>query len=213
MYICVTWIQKNILCLGNSVKRALTSVVGLSCLPRLATVVMIWGSSKGSYVKVYLVIFCMHIICRFHLHLRRGDIPRPVVSSPSMGANIPRDATCVLATNLCVLCFMLWLVSVCSHIFIPSWAGRCPRWPWMGLRSFFSVYGGWYIRGLLCMAFIFVYFSIGFIWKDGSNIVSSLLVILRAIVLFVTNFSGRASYVKVCNRFYLMSFYFWLLWF
>ena len=61
------------------------------------------------------------------------------------------------------------------------------------------------------MAFIFVYFSIGFIWKDGSNIVSSLLVILPAIALFVTNFSGRASCVKVCNRFYLMSFYFWLL--
>ena len=81
----------------------------------------------------------------------------------------------------------------------------------MGLRGFFSIYGGCYSRGLLCIAFIFVYFNVGFIWKDGSNIVSSLLVILPAIVLFVTNFSGRASYVKFCNRFYLMSFYFWLL--
>ena len=74
MYICVTGMQNNILWLGNSVKWATTSAVGLSCLPRLATVVM---------------------------------IPPPVVSSPSVGANIPRGATRVLATNLCFMCFML----------------------------------------------------------------------------------------------------------
>ena len=58
-------------------------------------------------LKVILLFFCMYVICRFHSHLRWGDILHPVVSSPSMGANIPRDATRVLATNLCVMCFML----------------------------------------------------------------------------------------------------------
>ena len=58
-------------------------------------------------LKVTLFFFCMYVICRFHPHLTWGDIPHPVVSSPSVGANIPRDATRVLATNLCVMCFLL----------------------------------------------------------------------------------------------------------
>ena len=58
-------------------------------------------------------------------------------------------------------------------------------------------------RSLLCITFIFVYFSVGFIWKDGSNVVSSLLVILLAIHSFVTNFSRRVVYLKVCYYFYL----------
>ena len=54
-------------------------------------------------------------------------------------------------------------------------------------------------------------FGVGFIWKNGSRVVSSLLVILPAIIPFVTNFSRRVAYLEVCCRFYLMSFYFWLL--
>ena len=52
--------------LGNSVKGAPTSAVELSCLHDSATIVMVCRSSKGSYVKDYLVISCMYIFCRFH---------------------------------------------------------------------------------------------------------------------------------------------------
>ena len=45
--------------LGNGMGQAPTSAVGLSCLQHLATIVMGCGSSKGSYVKDYLVVFCM----------------------------------------------------------------------------------------------------------------------------------------------------------
>ena len=45
--------------LGNGMGQAPTSAVGLSCLHHLATIVMGCGSSKGSYVKDYLVVFCM----------------------------------------------------------------------------------------------------------------------------------------------------------
>ena len=81
----------------------------------------------------------------------------------------------------------------------------------MGLRGFFPVYGGWCCRGLLRVAFIFVHFGVGLIWRDCGSVVSSLLVILPAILPFVTNFSRRVASLKVCSRFYLMSFYLWLL--
>ena len=35
-------------------------------------------------------------------------ITGPVVSSPSMGANIPRGPTRVLATGLCIVCFICY---------------------------------------------------------------------------------------------------------
>ena len=57
MYICVTGIQYIMVGLGNSVKRPPTSAVRLSCLHHLATIVMVCGSSKESYLKDYLVIF------------------------------------------------------------------------------------------------------------------------------------------------------------
>ena len=108
------------------------------------------------------------------------------------GGNIPWDFTRMLAANLCYVLYMLWLVCVCSHLFIPSWAGQCSRWPWMGLRSFFPVHGGWYDGGLLCIAFTFVYFSAGFIWKNGTNVVSSLLVwvILPTVTKFLVQLYG-----------------------
>ena len=53
-----------------------------------------------------------------------------------------------------------------------------------------------------CITFTFVYFSVVFIWKNGGNVVSSLLV--RAILLCVTN-------LLVCSDFYLLSFYLRLL--
>ena len=81
----------------------------------------------------------------------------------------------------------------------------------MGLRGFFPVYGGWCGRGLLRVAFIFVHFGVGLIWRDCGSVVSSLLVILPAILPFVTNFSRKVASLKVCSRFYLMSFYLWLL--
>ena len=95
---------------------------------------------------------------------------------------------------MCYVLYMLWLVCVCSHIFILSGAGQYSRWPWIGLRSFFPVYGGWYNRSLLCITFTFVYFSVSFIRKNGSNVVSSLLV--WAILLLVTNFSGKFGSLK-----------------
>ena len=51
-----------------------------------------------------------------------------------------------------------------------------------------------YYRNLLCITFTFVYFSVGVIWKNGSNIVSSLLV--WAIFLFFTNFSRKLWVLK-----------------
>ena len=120
VYICVTGIQKNILCLGNSVKPSTTFVVWLSSFHHLVTIVTVRRISKGSNVRDYLVIFSRYVICRFHPTLDGAILPIPVVSSPSMGENIPRDPTRMLATILCVMCFMLWLVCVCSHIFIPS---------------------------------------------------------------------------------------------
>ena len=65
--------------------------------------------------------------------------------------------------------------------------------------------------GALCIAFSFVHFGVGFIWEDRCSAVSSLLVILPAILPIVTNFLRRVRYLKFCFRFYLMSFYFWLL--
>ena len=65
--------------------------------------------------------------------------------------------------------------------------------------------------GALCIAFAFVHFGVGFIWGDSGSAVSSLLVILPAILPIVTNFLRRVRYLKFCSRFYLMSFYFWLL--
>ena len=61
------------------------------------------------------------------------------------------------------------------------------------------------------LTFIFVHFGVGLIWGDCSSVVSSLLVILPAILPFVTNFSIRVVSLKVCSPFYLMSFYLWLL--
>ena len=112
---------------------------------------------------------------------------------------------------MCYVLYMLWLVCVGSHIFIRSSAGQYSRLPWMGLRSFFPVYGRWYNRSLLCLTFTFVYFSVGFIWKNGSNVVSSLLV--RAILPFVFNFSRKLVGLKVCCSFLFHVFYSWLLWF
>ena len=60
-------------------------------------------------------------------------------------------------------------------------------------------------------AFAFVHFGVGFIWEDSGSAVSSLLVILPAILPIVTNFLRRVRYLKFCSRFYLMSFYLWLL--
>ena len=36
---------------------------------------MVLRSSKGFYLKDYLVILCMYVFRRFHPHLRRGDTP------------------------------------------------------------------------------------------------------------------------------------------
>ena len=65
--------------------------------------------------------------------------------------------------------------------------------------------------GVLCIAFAFVHFGVGFIWGDCGSKVSSLLVILPVILPFVTNFSRIVTYLKACCPFYLMSFYLWLL--
>ena len=61
--------------LGSSVGRTLTLTVGLNCLHQLPAIVRVYGSSEGSYLKNYLVIFCMYVFRRFHPHLRRGDTP------------------------------------------------------------------------------------------------------------------------------------------
>ena len=93
-------------------------------------------------LNCYLVIFCMYVFRGFRPHLLRV-----------LGGNIPLGSARMLATNLwCVLC-VLWLVCVCSRILISSWAGRCSRWPWMGVRGFFPVCVGWCGRGLLCIGF------------------------------------------------------------
>ena len=50
---------------------------------------------------------------------------------------------------------LLFFVCMCSVDFVPrwAWAGRCSRWPWMGLRDFCPVCVGWCGRGLLCVGF------------------------------------------------------------
>ena len=55
---------------------------------------------------------------------------------------------------------------------------------------------------LLRITFTFVYFSVGFIWKNGSNLVSSQLV--RTILPFITNSSRKFARLKVCFGFYLI---------
>ena len=109
-----------------------------------------------------------------------------------------------------VLCGLYVMISLCMfsyfHLVL---SGAILPVAVDGSRSFFPVYGGWYSRNLLCITFIFVCFSVGFIWKNGSKVVSSLLV--RAILLFVTNFSKKILLLKVCFRFYLMSLYLCLL--
>ena len=185
--------------LGNSVSRTWTSSVGLKCLTHLATLVVVHRSSKGSYLKYYLVIFCMYVFRRFHPQLRRGD-----TSGAHNLLRLRREIfqgsySRVRYKFMCYVLYMFWLVCVGSHIFVRSSAGQYSWLPWMGLRSFFPVYGRWYNRSLLCLTFTFVYFSVGFIWKNGSNVVSSLLV--RAILPFVINFSRKLVGLKVCCSF------------
>ena len=56
--------------------------------------------------------------------------------------------------------------------------------------------------------FCIVYFGVDFIWEDGGNVASSLLV--WEILLFVTNFT-RVIVTSSLLFFLFMSFYLWLL--
>ena len=73
---------------------------------------------------------------------------------------------------VCCVLRMLWLICVCSHIFIClGWGGAPVGLGWVSVVSFLSVAGG--MAGVCCvLLFTFVYFSVGFIWKDGSYVVS-----------------------------------------
>ena len=73
---------------------------------------------------------------------------------------------------VCCVLRMLWLICVCSHIFICLGRGGAPvGLRWVSVVSFLSVAGG--MAGVCCvLLFTFVYFSVGFIWKDGSCVVS-----------------------------------------
>ena len=120
-----------------------------------------------------------------------------------MGGNIPRCPSSVLATDLCVVCFICYDWSVYVLMF-SSCVGRgnAPHGRgWVSVVASLSVASD--MAGVCkCITFTFVYFSVVFIWKNGGNVVSSLLV--RAILLCVTN-------LLVCFDFYLLSFYLRLL--
>ena len=138
-----------------------------------------------------LFFVCIHSV-DFIPTLGGAILPALIIDPRSLfsvyGGNISRDPTRVLATDLCVMCFLYVMISLCMFSYFHSVLGRAILPVAMDLPlSFFPVYGGWYVRSLLCIAFTFMYVSVGFIWKNGSNVVSSLLV--RAILPFFTNFA------------------------
>ena len=105
--------------LGSSVGRTLTLTVGLNCLHQLPAIVRVYGSSEESYLKNYLVIFCMYVFRRFHLHLSGAILPALIIDPRSFfsvsggrgragAGNIPWDFTRMLATNLCVMYFICY---------------------------------------------------------------------------------------------------------
>ena len=78
------------------------------------------------YYKIILLFFvCMYSV-DFISHWAGRYSWRsyliPVVSSPSVGENIPRGPTRVVAANLCVMCFICYDKVVCVLVF-PSVLG------------------------------------------------------------------------------------------
>ena len=109
---------------GSSVGRTLTLTVGLNCLHQLPAIVRVYGSSEGSYLKNYLVIFCMYVFRIFHRHLRRGDTRDAHNSSLQFLRRLWGEGgfsmgfySHMLAANLCVMCFLCYDQSVYVLIF------------------------------------------------------------------------------------------------
>ena len=101
----------------------------------------------------------------------------------------------MLATNLCVMCFICYDYSVYVLIF----SSRLRRGNTPGGREWVPVVVSLSMAGditRVCYVLLLhlCILSVGFIWKNGCNVVSSLLVC--AILLFVTNFSKIYSVLK-----------------
>ena len=130
----------------------------------------------------------------------------------------------------CVLC-VLGLVCVYSHVFGRSWAGRCSRWRWMGLVGFLPCLWRLMWSGSVVYCFyicvIWCWFCLeGWWWCSffpiglGNTFFFFFLVWAhrrkcRGVSLGNTfdcyQCSAKLVRLKVCYRFYLMSFYLWLL--
>ena len=136
VYLCDGDTKEYILVgLGNTVKRAPSSAVGLSCLHHLATICMVCRSSKGSYVKDYLVIFCVYVFRRFHPHLRRGDTPGAHNWSPWFllrlwggggrgRGGIFHGILLACSLQIWVLCTLYVMISLCMFSYFHPVLGR-----------------------------------------------------------------------------------------
>ena len=110
--------------LGNSVKWTRTPAVILNCHHHFATVVLMLRSSEKSYLKDYLVIFCMYAV-HFIPTLDGAILPALIIDPRSFFSVYGEKYSMGFYSRtrykfMCYVLHMLWLVCVCSHIFIPS---------------------------------------------------------------------------------------------
>ena len=151
VYICVMGIQKNILWMGWVIARN-----ELRRLQQESTVLTIWpqlGCYRGAQRDLILKIILLFFVCMYSVDFiptLDGAIPPALIIDPRSffsvyggGGRIFHGILLACSLQIYVLCASyVMIICVCSHIFIPSQAGQCSRWPWMGLRSFFPVCGG-----------------------------------------------------------------------
>ena len=118
VYICVTVIQKNILWFGWVAAWIELEFQRQNCL-HLPTIVRVEQNSEGSYLKNYLVIFCMYVFRIFHRHLRRGDTRDAHNSSLQFlrrlwgGGGIFHGILLACSQQIYVLCAFYVMISLC----------------------------------------------------------------------------------------------------